>query len=142
MIERNPEIPVGMPVEVYWNLHKHVFSVRSRETGRVLGHCDDINLADVTFRVSQAGRRRVVTEKRKNVHAFVRGVIASDEMHLRGPIETYTRARYNPYESGHFMDADTGVLLDGAQYGRLVAQVGADGANRGLVLLRRARYAV
>jgi hypothetical protein len=30
-------------------------------------------LADVTFKVSEAGRQRVIKEKRKNVHAYICG---------------------------------------------------------------------
>jgi hypothetical protein len=142
VIPRNPEIPVGTPVEVYWNLHKDVFSVRDRTNRRVLGHCDEVHLTDVSFRVSQAGRLRVIKEKRKNVHAFVRGLISDPALHLRGPIEDYTRARYNPYESAHFMDASSGLLLHGAESARLNAQQSDSGTRRGLVLLRRPSLAL
>lgn len=64
-------------VEVYYNLHRKCLSVRSRITGptygKVLAHVDHIVLRDVEFKVSEAGRRRVIREQRKNVHAVIRG---------------------------------------------------------------------
>lgn len=97
-------IPVGTPVDVYWNLHKHVFSVRSRagETrGRVIGHADSFTLSNVQFVVNQAGRQKVLKEKRKNVHAFVRGYWAEPESHSHF-IGNLSRVKYNPYAAGHF----------------------------------------
>lgn len=64
-------------VEVYRNLHNGKLSVRDRKTKRVIAHVDYITLAGVGFRVSQAGRERVLRERRKNVHAFVSGKVVS-----------------------------------------------------------------
>ena len=41
--------------------------------GKVLEHNTEFFLKDVEFKVSQAGRNRVLKEQRKNVHAFVCG---------------------------------------------------------------------
>jgi hypothetical protein len=60
-----------MRVEVYYNLHKKCFSIRHK--GIVISHANTVKLADVTFVVRKAGRERVLREKKKNVHAFVRG---------------------------------------------------------------------
>ena len=60
-------------VYVYYNLYKKLWTVRSRNTGRVLYLTDVVLLYDCQFRVSQAGRKRVLEEKRKNVHAGVAG---------------------------------------------------------------------
>ena len=65
-----------MLVKAYFNLHKKCWSVIACEgehKGRVIAHCDEMQLTDVNFRVSESGRRRVLREKRKNVHAFVIG---------------------------------------------------------------------
>jgi hypothetical protein len=66
-------------VEVYYNLHRKCLSVRSRVTGptygKVIGHLPAIVLHNVTFHVSEPGRQRVLREKRKNVHAVVRGEV-------------------------------------------------------------------
>lgn len=66
----------SMKVFVYFNLHKKVFSVRAMEgenKGRVIAHTTTVELRDAVFKVSQAGRERVLKEKRKNVHAGVQG---------------------------------------------------------------------
>ena len=62
-----------MRVEVYFNLHKHVFSVRSARSGRVILHTDRVHIRNPEFVVRQGGRQRVLKERKKNVHAFVRG---------------------------------------------------------------------
>lgn len=62
-----------MRVEVYFNLHKYIWSVRSAKTGRVILHTDKVHIRNPEFVVRQAGRERVLREGKKNVHAFVRG---------------------------------------------------------------------
>ena len=87
------------PVRVYFNLHKKVFSVQQKnERGSwiVRGYSSNIILKDAKFKVSQAGRARVLREKRKNVHAFVEGFVSE------ASIETPTRISYNPYKFAHF----------------------------------------
>lgn len=68
-----------MKVEVYRNLHKNgiVYSIRDQKTKRVIGYSSNLTLKDVKFCVNQTGRERVLREKRKNVHAFIRGTIVS-----------------------------------------------------------------
>ena len=63
-----------MKIEVYWNLHKEMFSVRHK--GKVIAHVACINVKDAKFVVQKAGRERVLREKKKNVHAFIRGTAA------------------------------------------------------------------
>ena len=60
---------IGDKVMVYYNLHKHTFSVTYN--GRVITHADYVKLSDVEFRVRQGGREKVLKDKRKNVHSFV-----------------------------------------------------------------------
>jgi hypothetical protein len=49
--------------KVYYNLHKHCLSIMLR--GKVLEHSTEFFLKDVEFRVSQAGRSRVLKEKER-----------------------------------------------------------------------------
>ena len=66
-----------MKVFVYYNLHRKVWSVKALEgenKGRVIAHRDMVVLRNPEGKVSQAGRKRVLQEQRKNVHA---GIIAS-----------------------------------------------------------------
>jgi len=89
-------------VEVYYNLHKKCLSVRRR--GIVIDHVNSILLKNARFVVQPAGRKRVLKEKRKNVHAFVRGervAVASFD----GKSERIT---YNPYKYKSFVSVETG----------------------------------
>ncbi len=89
-------------VEVYYNLHKKCLSVRKR--GLVVDHVNSILLKNARFVVQPAGRKRVLKEKRKNVHAFVRGervAVASFD----GKSERIT---YNPYKYKSFVSVETG----------------------------------
>jgi len=62
-------------VEVYRNLNNGRLSIRDAKTKLVLAHADVVTLTEVTFHVSEAGRQRVLRDKRKNVHAVVRGTL-------------------------------------------------------------------
>lgn len=93
-----------MRVFVYWNLHRKCFSVKALKgpnKGRVVAHLPSIMLFHATFKVSEAGRQRVLRENRKNVHAGVVGEWL-DGWKSEGYGE---RVRYNPYEGPHFTTA-------------------------------------
>ena len=62
-------------VFVYRNLHQDCWSVKSKETGRVVAHADSVQLDNVDFKVSEPGRQRVLREKSKNVHAGLVGTL-------------------------------------------------------------------
>ena len=92
-------------VFVYYNLHKHVWSVKALtgpHRGKVIKHCDSIQLHTVTFKVSEAGRQRVLREQCKNVHAGAVGY--SDH----GEHVYYRQVSYNPYKYDHFYLVETG----------------------------------
>ncbi len=94
-----------MRVEVYFNLHKKTFSVRSCKTGRVIHHTDEIHIVNPEFVVRQSGRNRVLSEGRKNVHAFVRGNCPFYRLNPRNAtLDTIT---YNPYKYVSFVDKQT-----------------------------------
>ena len=93
--------------KVYYNLHKKCLSIMLR--GKVLQHSTEFFLKDVEFRVSQAGRSRVLKEKRKNVHAFVCGVPDETWRTDLGAMVTAMAGRkvtYNPYKYNSFVYAD------------------------------------
>ena len=64
-------------VQAYRNLHKKCWSVRHKR--KVVSHEAHVFLVHAKFHVSQAGRERVVREKRKNVHAWVEGKYAGSD---------------------------------------------------------------
>ena len=92
-----------MRVEVYFNLHKHVWSVRQCSTGRVILHTDKVHIRDPKFVVRKSGRDRVLREGKKNVHAFVRGEIAHFDDFDPDYLD-YSLVSYNPYKHDTFVD--------------------------------------
>ena len=68
---------IHQTVRVYWNLHKKKFSVQARYgyDWYVVAHISELTLKNVTFKVSQAGRNRVLRTGVKNVHAYVIGAL-------------------------------------------------------------------
>jgi len=90
---------VGKKVQVYFNLHKKCYSVRDKKTRLVIAHVNNISLVDVSFKVSEKGRQRVLAEKRKNVHAFVEGVVVGFNV-FEKPMRSVV---YNPYKGANFM---------------------------------------
>ena len=90
-----------MKVFVYFNLHRKCFSVKALEgvnKGRVIKHAHFVALENVTFKVSEAGRQRVLKEQRKNVHAGVVGTLV-DSLDVVGS----ERVTYNPYKGSTFV---------------------------------------
>jgi hypothetical protein len=94
-----------MKVFVYFNLHKRVFSVKAlegAEKGRVIGHRTSLAIYSPVFKVSEAGRQRVVREKRKNVHAGVVGFLTAPYDWTKELVE-WTPVLYNPYVFSSFV---------------------------------------
>jgi len=99
-----------MKVFVYFNLHKKCFSVKALDgenKGKVVQHTDNVVLLLPEFKVSEAGRQRVLREKRKNVHAGVVGWYNSavDVAKIGNAYKT-TNVRYNPYVYSSFVDSN------------------------------------
>ena len=86
-------------VYVYFNLHKKVWSVR--QSGRIVEHTKHIKLRDCRFLVSQAGREKVLREKKKNVHAGVSGYVINSIPEYR--IFSEAKLTYNPYRYKGFV---------------------------------------
>ena len=105
-----------MRVETYFNLHKKCLSYRP--SGGKVRHAHTLLLNNVKFAVQPAGRAKVLREKKKNVHAFVRGEVVfvrHDITEDDGDITVGTMERhgyrpitYNPYKYESFVYADTG----------------------------------
>ena len=92
-------------VRIYRNLNRKCLSVQTMtEKGwRVSKHVKSIKLKSAIFKVSEAGRQRVIREKRKNVHAYIEGY--EIESFPEG-VKPSKRISYNPYKSSHFFYAD------------------------------------
>jgi hypothetical protein len=97
---------IGTQVRVYRNLRNGLMSVQAKINGSwlVVGHVQSVLLYDAQFRVSQAGRKRVLEQKCKNVHAFVYGELADIDTDVILP----TKAFYNPYKYETFVTESLG----------------------------------
>ena len=82
-------------MQVYKNLNNGLWSVRYK--GKVIAHKSALILSDVDFRVSEAGRQRVLRERQKNVHAYANGNIIEAL-----PNAQVIEATYNPYDVSYF----------------------------------------
>lgn len=118
-----------MRVFCYFNLHKKCFSIKALDgpdKGRVVAHADAVHLTEVAFKVSQAGRERVLREKCKNVHAGAVGTLGQIVVHGESAGATWdtwknrfadngTAVSYNPYKAANFFEVDTGLPVLGAR---------------------------
>ena len=105
-------IDPARPVFVYRNLHKKCLSVQ--QDGIVRCHVDNIVLEDAEFRVSKAGQKRVRDEKKKNVHAKVKGVVVS---HPSDILELeWDTVYYNPYRTDEFTEQVTKRHVKAAKF--------------------------
>ena len=94
-----------MRVEVYRNLHNGMWSVRSKKTGRVIAHMNEVFLKDCVFKVREGGRQKVLREKQKNVHAFIEGDLmnlSKQEQELIYDMVGFG-VTYNPYKFDSFV---------------------------------------
>jgi len=97
-----------MQSEVYWNLHRDVFSVR--QDRRVVAHAQSVLLKNVKFVVRPAGRLAVIATGHKNVHAFVKGSLDSLDKSLRKP-KSAVEVVYNPYKYESFVRREGGGAI-------------------------------
>lgn len=115
------------PVDVYYNIHRAKLSIRSRsKPRRVIAHQNSIFMRNCRFVVSEAGRQRVLRERRKNVHAVVRGEWV-EEFSWGGfgsrkifpadlSLDKWRFVTYNPYRNAEFVDVESGRGISEAEY--------------------------
>lgn len=87
-----------MRVFVYWNFNKKLWSIRSMDTGKVVDWKPELCLSNCILKVSQSGRKRVLRDKRKNVHAGVIGCL------IKNTHNPKTLIGYNPYKYKTFIN--------------------------------------
>lgn len=104
---KNRTLNEGQAVKVYRNLHNDMFSIVAIATGLVVAHSKTVQLKDAKFVVNASGRRRVLREKQKNVHAYVVGTFS-------GTAESTLKreAYYNPYKTATFVTSEGKPLLE------------------------------
>jgi len=105
-------------VHVYWNIQKKLWSIRHK--GIVIEHSRAVTLSNCVFVVQQGGRDRVLKEKRKNVHAYVKGIPTYDDIHFEA-IDHMIKISYDPYKCNHFYDVKNGNKIVSADYAVFLA---------------------
>ena len=90
-------------VRVYWNLHKHKWSIQSCKSGLVVDHRQFVSLKDAKFVVRKGGQKRVREQGKKNVHAFAVGYQIDNSKLYNSNLIDWDRVKYNPYTDDYFM---------------------------------------
>ena len=104
-------------VRVYWNLHKHCWSIQSCKTNKVIDYKQHLTLGDGYFVVRKGGQKRVRQRTKgwngiddyergsKNVHAFAVGYIYDKGgISIKAkPDVDWDRVKYNPHTDDYFM---------------------------------------
>jgi hypothetical protein len=135
---------IDMRVFVYFNLHKKCFSIKALEgdrKGRVIAHSDTVVLEGCKLLVSEAGRQRVLREKRKNVHAGVSGTWIN---YCTNRVDNYfdflsmvgRQVTYNPYKYSSFVIKATEQVVDKADVVGMKVFADAEGTKRGAIYMR------
>lgn len=114
-------------VFVYWNLQRGLWSVKditpgSETYGRVIVRMPEILLENAEGKVSEAGRQRVLREKRKNVHAGIVGSWPAGLLrhNLAQHVEDIgDRITYNPYKYARFVHVVDESPFEGSHYALL-----------------------
>jgi hypothetical protein len=108
-------------VFVYYNitlsekLGKPLFSIQDLKTEKVIGHSDKLMIRDAVLKVSEAGRKRVNVQQRKNVHAGIVGYISEEE-----PRTLSIPITYNPYKHKTFVKKEDGTPVHKAKLVSLI----------------------
>jgi len=102
-------------IQVYYNFRKKLFSVQEKIEGKwkVVEHTNEIFIRNATFKVSEAGRQRVLKEKRKNVHAKI---VGERFPFIPKSFVYRDEVSYNPYKGPNFMVVSEQKPLDWAKY--------------------------
>jgi len=97
-------IDLSEPILIYRNLTKKGVWYSIRQGNVVVAHAQRLCVSNCKFLVNQKGRERVVRNKKKEVHAFIKGKYSTSGMGTTAS-ENDLRAviRYNPYYNTSFI---------------------------------------
>lgn len=67
------------PVHIYRNLNRkgRVFSIKQK--GLVVAHTEYFVLKDCSFIIQKKAKEKAIKEQRRNVHAFIKGYLGTEE---------------------------------------------------------------
>ncbi|MEO0986805.1 MAG: hypothetical protein AAFY20_14815 [Cyanobacteria bacterium J06639_14] len=105
----------GQKARIYRNLNNGRMSiqVKTGKSWKVVGHVLEAVLQDVQFRVSEAGRQRVIRDQCKNVHAWGQGLLLGPaEPSIYAPVDL----AYNPYVNDSFVQRDSDNIITSCKF--------------------------
>lgn len=94
-------IEIGQQVRVYRHLRKHCFTIQDHQTGLVVAHADPVTLKDVVFRVSEAGRQRLLRDNIRNIHALAIGTLQGFYAEEGGILANYYPNQHSTFTTGN-----------------------------------------
>jgi len=100
------DLALNQRVRIYRNLNNGRMSLQLKvgKSWKVMGHITDCIISNVIFKVSEAGRLRVIRDGCKNVHAWGEGILISQfDMGIYASIDL----GYNPYANSTFVERET-----------------------------------
>jgi hypothetical protein len=106
---------LGFVVRVYRNLNNGAMSIQVKDgrNWRVVGHVTQCVVSNVTFKVQEGCRQRVIRDGRKNVHAWGQGVLVCEQDdRIIAPL----LLGYNPYTDATFLDKASGSIVTHCQH--------------------------
>jgi hypothetical protein len=115
VIRENMSVSKGERVEVYYNIHKGGFSIKSLDKtnpskGKVVAYAPHVQLKDCSFHVSDSKHKWILDNQRKAVYAVVRGILV--DMKEEKPNTSDLNEIYiNPYKCKHFTDVQTNEIV-------------------------------
>lgn len=101
-----PEPEIGDWVRVYRNLNNGQYSIVARSgehKNKVAGHAPAVGLSHARLHLSEAGRRKAVEDRQRNVHAWAEGYYLGCADHPPLPFRNGLRVTYFPFIFNHFM---------------------------------------
>jgi hypothetical protein len=112
------EFDNSKPFKVYRNLNKKGwFSIigyhLKKKSYLLYAHANNFKANNIEFKVSEAGRQRVLSNQKRNVHAFAHCM----GLELDNSNVEYSRdnkVSYNPYKHGNFYMKHTGEIINEA----------------------------
>lgn len=112
---KNRNIVLNKPVYVYKNLHKALYSIKQK--GVVVAHAERLCLGEVEFIVNEKLRQKVLRDKQKNVHAYLKGFYETSGMGTCATRNDLSVAvYYNPYITKKFINKNYNTELKGAKF--------------------------
>ena len=81
-------------VEVYRCLNRKGKIYSIRQGGKVVAHTEAITLKDCKFIVNKSGKMKAIETKKRNVHAYIKGMIGD----IFDPSTFIIPIHYNPFD--------------------------------------------